>query len=326
MPNITVYVMTVWHDLPNKSSALQASNLNHIEQGIKTVTDFINTLDTNSGAYLYLSQTPFTNALKTKLDGIEAQANKYVLPVATTSALGGVKIDGTTITIDNNGVIHAAESATALSALTDVNLTNLQDGQILKWDNTNEVWVNSSEAEVRTQLALLEDVDITNPQNGDGLFYNSTTEQWENGPVTSGEVLDYNETLAALGDASQTVPSIPVVYSTNEQKIGVWVDERPLYEKTFIVEYDPVQNISNGTEITLDAAFSNMTLYDNLIRYPISCYANSGVDNFMTEKQILIQQTSYQSKGLYLVANTALNGVSKIITTVRYTKSTDLNP
>ena len=45
----------------------------------------------------------FTTALKTKLDGIETGANKYVLPNATASVLGGVK-QGANITIAN-GVI-----------------------------------------------------------------------------------------------------------------------------------------------------------------------------------------------------------------------------
>ena len=47
---------------------------------------------------------------KTKLDGIEAGANAYILPAATTAALGGVKPDGTTVTVDNDGTIHAASS------------------------------------------------------------------------------------------------------------------------------------------------------------------------------------------------------------------------
>jgi hypothetical protein len=43
---------------------------------------------------------------KTKLDGIEAGANNYVLPVADISTLGGVK-DGAGITIDVDGTINA---------------------------------------------------------------------------------------------------------------------------------------------------------------------------------------------------------------------------
>lgn len=49
---------------------------------------------------------------KTKLDGIETGANAYTLPAATTNALGGVKPDGTTVTVDNDGTIHATGSGT----------------------------------------------------------------------------------------------------------------------------------------------------------------------------------------------------------------------
>lgn len=44
---------------------------------------------------------------KSKLDGIEAGANNYVLPIASTEVLGGIKIDGRTIVIDANGVIRS---------------------------------------------------------------------------------------------------------------------------------------------------------------------------------------------------------------------------
>lgn len=72
----------------------------------------------------------------------------YVLPVASTTALGGVKIDGTSITIDANGVISSSGgggggTATDVASLTDVTLTSLQSGEILKWNGT--AWVNSSD-------------------------------------------------------------------------------------------------------------------------------------------------------------------------------------
>lgn len=201
MPNVTYYVMTSWQNLPNKTSPIDATNLNHIEQGIKTVTDYINTLNAEAG--IYLCGAPFTQALLTKLNGIEAQANKYVLPIAGTATLGGVKVDGSTITIDANGVITAAAAATTLESLTDVDLDNLEEGQILKWDATLSKWVNTSEAEVRTQLSLLEDVDIDDPQDGQTLRYNSTSEKWENGEA--GDVLDYDDTLEELGGVPEPV-------------------------------------------------------------------------------------------------------------------------
>lgn len=54
---------------------------------------------------------------KKKLDGIQSGANKYTLPVASTATLGGVKPDGKTITIGQDGTITAQSSATAASFL-----------------------------------------------------------------------------------------------------------------------------------------------------------------------------------------------------------------
>lgn len=112
MPNVTEYVISKnWTDLPSKTTPINAVDLTHIETGIKNVTDFVNTLDTEDG--LVLSEVPFTQLLLTKLNGIEAQANKYVLPTASSSTLGGVKVDNETVTIDNNGVIHASGSGSS---------------------------------------------------------------------------------------------------------------------------------------------------------------------------------------------------------------------
>ncbi|MDB4342564.1 head fiber protein [bacterium] len=47
---------------------------------------------------------------KTKLDGVATSANNYVLPTATASALGGVKI-GTGLSIDGSGVVTASGSS-----------------------------------------------------------------------------------------------------------------------------------------------------------------------------------------------------------------------
>lgn len=74
-----------------------------------------------------LSTNDFTAAYKTKLDGITAGANKYVLPAATASALGGVKVgkvyaSGTILptvatvnlrTSDNMAVVPAATTSAA---------------------------------------------------------------------------------------------------------------------------------------------------------------------------------------------------------------------
>lgn len=86
-----------------------------------------------------LSTEDYTTAEKTKLAGIEAGANAYTLPAATTSALGGVTV-GSNLAVDANGVISgdygnattsaaglmSAADKTALDAKPDVYVQNTQ--------------------------------------------------------------------------------------------------------------------------------------------------------------------------------------------------------
>ena len=51
-----------------------------------------------------------SSADKTKLDGVATSANNYVLPTATASALGGIKI-GTGLSIDGSGVVTTSGSS-----------------------------------------------------------------------------------------------------------------------------------------------------------------------------------------------------------------------
>ena len=69
----------------------------------------------------------------------------YGLPKATTSTLGGVTVDGTTITVDANGELSAVSTST-LSGLTDTIIGTAQgsnaltSGDIIKWNGTK--WYN----------------------------------------------------------------------------------------------------------------------------------------------------------------------------------------
>lgn len=107
----------------------------------------------------------FTSTLKNKLDGVEANANNYSLPTASTGTLGGVKVDGSTITIDSNGIISstggggggttviANPSGTATAAL-----EKLQVGQTIYSSGGTTVIGNPS----GTATADLEKIQIGN--------------------------------------------------------------------------------------------------------------------------------------------------------------------
>ena len=98
--------------------------------------DYISALETDmydeDGKVGKLSKqaTTTTNGLmskedKTKLDGIAAGANKYTLPVATGSALGGVKSGGGFITVGTDGIVRVERSLTSDNAENDENGDNI---------------------------------------------------------------------------------------------------------------------------------------------------------------------------------------------------------
>lgn len=93
------------------------TNLSIDGNGVLSATDTIYDDATQSASGL-MSATD-----KAKLDGIDEGANNYVLPKATTSSLGGVKV-GSNLAVDTNGVIsgnysNASSSAAGLMSSTD---------------------------------------------------------------------------------------------------------------------------------------------------------------------------------------------------------------
>ena len=68
-------------------------------------------------------------------------AAAYTLPEATTSTLGGVIPDGTTITVDNDGTIHGASAIAELNDIGDVNAPSPQNDQVLTYDSATSKWI-----------------------------------------------------------------------------------------------------------------------------------------------------------------------------------------
>lgn len=93
-------------------SSISSSSTNPVENQA-VYTALAGKVDTETGKGL--STNDYTDAEKTKLAGIEAGANNYSLPAATTSALGGVKV-GSNLAVDANGVISGDYSNATTSA------------------------------------------------------------------------------------------------------------------------------------------------------------------------------------------------------------------
>ena len=67
-----------------------------------------------------------------------AVGSDYELPIATSSVLGGVKPDGTTITVDEDGTIHGASQGLDFDALSDAMSTGTLSGISITADTENE--------------------------------------------------------------------------------------------------------------------------------------------------------------------------------------------
>lgn len=93
-----------------------------------------------------------SSADKTKLNGIAEGANAYALPVATSSALGGVK-SGTDITVDSSGNVSINNNS---HTHTIANITNLQTSLDGKVDLAGDTMTGTLIAPV---------INITHPTN-----------------------------------------------------------------------------------------------------------------------------------------------------------------
>ena len=201
-------------------------------QGVTyTAGDFINIDSSNVISATYQNATESDSGLmsaadKTKLNGIEAGANDYSLPVATDSVLGGVK-QGTNVSIDANGTISATD--TTYTAGTNVQIsdqnvisatdttysagTNIQisAGNVISATDTVYTLPPATTSTLggviigsgvnvaadgtisvsgggggASALDDLTDVDISSPTADQVLKYDSVNSKWINGNVSGG--------------------------------------------------------------------------------------------------------------------------------------------
>lgn len=103
----------------NRAKGAESANATAIANEVERATGVEETLNSNITQLQTqkvdkvegkgLSTNDYTTPEKNKLDAIEAEANKYVLPAATASALGGVKI-GSNITLADGGTISITKA------------------------------------------------------------------------------------------------------------------------------------------------------------------------------------------------------------------------
>ena len=174
----------------NNTKNTITNNKNNADAAISSLNNRVSALENQSSQGSIDLATPSKNGLmskedKTKLNNIATNANNYTLPIASSSQLGGVKIDGSTTTIDSDGTLHAiGGSGGSISNLSDVDLDSPLNGQIIQYDYENEKWVNadppSGSGAGASSILELTDVLINSLTNNQILQYNASINKWEN--------------------------------------------------------------------------------------------------------------------------------------------------
>lgn len=113
-----------------------------------------------------------------------------------------------------------------LADLDDVNLTDLDDGEILIYQSSTGKWINGVVPAGAESLSELNDVDVASAANGNVLTYDSTEEEWkaaapaapsmalndlsnvDTGSPTNGKILTYESSSSSWKAKNAPTPSV----------------------------------------------------------------------------------------------------------------------
>ena len=128
-------------DLQTDIIALDTKVQNNYQSVNTTISDIstrVTTLEGSSHTHDNIAVLDlFTTSNSTLLWNGTAVGSDYELPIATSSVLGGVKPDGTTITVDGDGTIHGASQGLDFDALSVAMTTGTLIGISITADNEN---------------------------------------------------------------------------------------------------------------------------------------------------------------------------------------------
>lgn len=239
------------------------------------------------------------------------------------------KTNGQYRTTDEGG----GGGSSTFAGLSDVDLSNLQNGQVPKYNSATQKWENANESggggtvtdvevdgssvvnlqgvaeipAIPEDLADLSDVQFSNLADHQLLRYNATSQKWVNG--------------------ADSYP--PLIYSDEEREVGVWRDGKPLYQKTIVTNQIPNNQIKNIPH--------NISNIDKIVNIEAVAHAKLSVDaanTFTPIPRIQDNNTTNANMGIDVtVTNICLKGRSSstnfssiyeyAMVTLWYTKTTD---
>ena len=152
---------------------------------------------------------------------------KIVASTITTAKLGYLSDVSSNIQVQINDKYDASNpsgyiSSAAISTLTDVDLTNLVDGEFLKYDSSSGKWENSG-IDLSKSLDDLTNVNITNPSQGQSLTYDNTSSKWVNTTIAApawgnitGTLSNQTDLQSALNGKQASITGAATTITSND--------------------------------------------------------------------------------------------------------------
>lgn len=262
-------------------------------------------------------------------DGTEDGASGLVPKPLTTDADKFLKSDGTWAEVQGGGGAGGSSvySEKVLYKASDNTFTNIQVDFTEDYDAyifyCNDVIIQKAESYfyVKSEIkdAIANNIVISMyPYGSDGYCQYYISNSGLTTLTNRGGFFIYKIVGLKFGTLS------PIIYSTEEREVGVWTDNKPLYQKTFILN----QTVSNyqWTENILGTSGSGIEIkkYDGYLGVNNEGYPTLPIDWCRSSTSYSTTNMSSNSDDLSIRPNVeSVSSVQIIYVTIQYTKTTD---
>jgi hypothetical protein len=274
----------------------------------------IDTLTIAAGTGISVTTNATTDTLTISTSGSTGEANQNAFSNIAVAGQATVVADNTTDTLTlvaGTGIIittnattdavtitSSVTSATTLAALTDTNVTDVTDGQVLKYSTSQSKWIAASDltATGGTGISLSDlSVSIVTASGGGSLAYNNTSGVFTFTPAVVG-VTSVNGTGTVNG-----ITLTGTVTSTGSLTLGGTLGNVSLTSQ--ITGTLPVLNGGTGTTTPSLVAGTNITVTGSWPNQTINSTASAGATTFSE----LTDNAGLTVDQFYLPAITRLN-------------------
>ena len=190
--------------------------------------------DISMAAATAIANGYMTSTYAAKLDGIEAGANLYVLPIASAGALGGIRV-GTNLSIDGSGILSGTVNAYTLPIASAGSLGGIRVGSGLSIDGSGILSASGSAVAAATTAVL-------------GTVLLTVTDQVPANPVVPNR--NANGSMTVTGNMADGASAVGVALNNNTALTNAGAKllsvQNAAVEKAYI-SYDGSIVIANNT-------------------------------------------------------------------------------